>query len=369
MSMATSPAIGRRRFRLRSVLTTLGMLLVAALLILGVVSGRDAARLNHPLTAAALSEAELAQAAAIREAKLTVGDQIWPGFGPAPISFVLFNDQYEFLLGADAAPTGWEAVPDGLFAGRPYFRRPSVNPQAYAVAVGDGWAGSMTTPSRMNRDIFLQMRNDLPLGLGRLVPHAMIEINAPYFRSVMLHETFHAFQAASAPKRFAGWKTFYRGKERYPYGNAAFAQAWNEEGRLLSQALDEPDLARVSELAREFLAVRAQRREAVQADADLLSFERDVEWLEGLAKYAEIRTYELVEGVTLEESKRLPFWQTDVRRLESTLGEAESDLRFYLSGMAMARLLDRLDPSWKGAALSDGVYLENLLRAAVTGTR
>jgi hypothetical protein len=103
----------------------------------------------------------------------------------------------------------------------------------------------------------------------------------------------------------------------------------------------------------------------VKADADLLSFERDLEWLEGLAKYAEMRTYELAEGASLAELKQLPFWQTDFRTLAGNLGSAENDQRFYLSGMAMARLLDRLDPAWKEHALAEGVYLEELLQAAV----
>lgn len=365
MSAIHTPTVPRRRFRFRRVLAAVGALLISAALCLGVISGCDAARLDHPLTAPTLTDAELEQAAAIRQAKLTLGDRIWPGFGTAPIPFVLFNDKYEFLLGAEAAPAGWEPVPHSLFAERPYFRRTAVNPQAFAAPVGNGWAGSMTTQTRMNRDIFLLMRKDLPLGLGKLIPNAMTEIDAPFFRSMVLHETFHAFQASTAPDRFANWRDFYRGQARYPYENAAFKEAWNQEGKLLSQALDEPELAQVQVLVRQFLAVRDQRRTAVNANADLLRFEREVEWLEGLAKYVEILTYEVAEGASLEALKKLGFWQTDFRRLDGALGEADSDLRFYLSGMAMARLLDRLDPAWKEHALAEGVYLETLLRAAV----
>lgn len=364
MSVTPAPTVPRRRSRFRRALAVIAALLAVALLSLGLVNSLEASRLDHPLTASLLSDTELAQAAAISQVKLTTGNQLWPGFADAPVPFILFNDRYEFLLGTDVAPTGWEPVPESLFAGRPYFRRIATNPQAFAVPLDAGWAGSMSTLARVDRDIYLLLRQDTPLGLGKLVPHAMVRIEPGLFRSMLMHETFHAFQAVSAPDRFAGWRAFYRGQERYPYDDAAFRSAWDEEGKLLSQALDEPDLARVRDLVREFLAVRTQRRAAVSANADLLSFERDVEWLEGLAKYAEIRTYELVEGKSLAELRQLRFWQTDFRTLASSLGSPDHDQRFYLSGMAMARLLDRLDPTWKEHALADGVYLEDLLRAA-----
>jgi hypothetical protein len=38
-------------------------------------------------------------------------------------------------------------------------------------------------------------------------------------------------------------------------------------------------------------------------------------------------------------------------------------LTLYLSGMAQARLLDRLNPGWKAKAMQEKVYLEDLLRA------
>jgi hypothetical protein len=52
-------------------------------------------------------------------------------------------------------------------------------------------------------------------------------------------------------------------------------------------------------------------------------------------------------------------------RLEKTMGQQAGDLRFYLSGMAQARLLDHLSPGWQACAMRDEVYLEDLLRVAV----
>jgi hypothetical protein len=43
----------------------------------------------------------------------------------------------------------------------------------------------------------------------------------------------------------------------------------------------------------------------------------------------------------------------------------EGDGRFYYSGMAQAYLLDRLSPGWKQSAFQPGVYLDELLAAAI----
>jgi hypothetical protein len=59
----------------------------------------------------------------------------------------------------------------------------------------------------------------------------------------------------------------------------------------------------------------------------------------------------------------------DFARLETRLGHEAGDRRFYLSGMAQARALDRLAPGWRAEALRDGVHLEELLRKAVATAR
>jgi len=105
--------------------------------------------------------------------------------------------------------------------------------------------------------------------------------------------------------------------------------------------------------------------------SDFLAFERELEWLEGLAKYAEIKFYEIAASRSREApygryGAVLPFpLQWDFVRLEKTLGAQDGDLRFYLSGLAQARLLDRLSPQWKARAMQEDVYLEDLLRDSV----
>jgi hypothetical protein len=54
--------------------------------------------------------------------------------------------------------------------------------------------------------------------------------------------------------------------------------------------------------------------------------------------------------------------QWDFVRLGKNLGTEQADLRFYLSGLAQARLLDRFSPQWKARAMGEEIHLEDLLR-------
>lgn len=58
---------------------------------------------------------------------------------------------------------------------------------------------------------------------------------------------------------------------------------------------------------------------------------------------------------------RDPLAELDKQRLANQEGE----VRFYYTGMAIARLLDRFSPGWQSGALQEGIWLEDLLGKAV----
>ncbi len=295
-----------------------------------------------------LEKSEIITALAL---KAELGGRVWPGFDSAPIPIVLYNSKFEFLAGAPVPPAGWDKVVGDEIAGGPYFRRLASDPQSFAVKVDPGWAGRISTLDSMNA------RNPIKL--------------SPDLHTVMiLHEMFHAFEALEAPKRFAAALDSYKGEPGYPYDDKGFADAWLVEGAALAGALKAQDDLDAIAQARKFIEIRDARRGKVRLDVPQLEFEREVEWLEGMAEYAEITLYKLAAGRPgpapgTTFGTQLPWLlQYDFVRLEKQLGNQKGDLRFYVSGMAQALLLDRLDPDWKEQAALNTFSLEDHLRRA-----
>jgi hypothetical protein len=309
---------------------------------------------NSRIDSDRLSAADKEELAETLRLKSEIGDEVWPGLGSAEIPIILYDENSEFLVGEANPPPPWQTVEDDDFMGRRYFRRAAAKPQSFAVSLGARWAGSIGS--------FGYMSSRIPLKLGR-----------DFHIVLILHELFHAFQATQAPQHFRRAQTVYHSESHYPFKNAEFSAAWDKEGAALAAAIQAAEANLVSSRAREFLDIRDTRRARAALDADLLSFERELEWLEGLAKYVEVRFYELAAARVPESAnaKRrpegLPHLLGDLARLRTGLGQQRGDLRFYLSGMAQARALDRLSPDWKSRGLEEELYLEDVLRAAIAG--
>lgn len=294
----------------------------------------------------------LAEALRLKQA---LGDEVWPGFGGAPIPIIIYNDGYEFLTGpVNPAPQPpWAKVEKDDFLGHPYYRRPAENPQAFAVDLGEQWAGRMTSLETMHRKM-------------------AFKIGPNFYAVLILHEVFHAFQATMEPARFRRILALYALERDYPAKDPAFAKAWTEEGALLAAAVKAEDRAMTLNKVRAFLENRESRRATLPFSFGAADYERGLEWLEGLAKYVEIRFYELAAARASDPAfaaykSGFPLWTWDFARLEKQLGSQGGDLRFYLSGMAQARILDRLSPDWKARFFRDGGALEDRLQALVQG--
>jgi hypothetical protein len=305
---------------------------------------------NSVQPVAVLSAAEKAELTEALRLKAELGDRVWPGFGRSSIPIILYSASYEFLVGEENPADSWEVVKEDNFMGRRYYRRVAKDPQSFAVSIGTRWAGSIGTLDLMNSK-------------------GLFKFTADFHIVGLLHEVFHAYQANLAPERFARAMAVYKSEDRYPYKDSDFASAWNSEGQTLAEALRAKSEAEARSLAQKFLHIRDARREQAALSPELVAYEVELEWLEGLAKYVEIKSYELAASSTSESASirygpGLPFYfQGDFIRLERQLGQQDGDLRFYLSGMAQARLLDSLSPGWKAKAMQGKVYLEDLLRA------
>jgi hypothetical protein len=196
------------------------------------------------------------------------------------------------------------------------------------------------------------------------------------YMAALLHESFHAFQGGAAEARLAQAENVMALEASYPY-DAARAE-WQAELNTLADAALAGTEAEAHTLAQRFLAERAERRATMGLSDELINFERQREWLEGLAKYAELsigRAAATADGYTPlplladdpdfnHYANRDRYWTQQFGELRRALNH-EGEIRYYYTGMAQAVLLDRLLPNWKERAFEDDVWLEDLLLAAV----
>jgi len=361
------------------------------------------ALVNHSLPTGSqvvdrLSDLEKARLAEVFHLRQTLGAAVWPGWSQANIPVILYNEEYAFLVGYPDPPSGWakvpgrdlrgdlwEVVPDDTFEGRPYYRQqlpaPDVTPEAFTVLVGERWVASMSTREWTRISLMNQIREDLPPLLQQVFPYrlALGVYSSDWHIAAVLHESFHAYEGMVAPKRLADAEVAARRNEaRYPWDDPALQDAWQVELDLLAQALRATSDEEAAELARQFLAQRQQRREENNLDAPSVDYERQREWLEGLAKYVELTIWRQAATAhgyeprpALADDPDFKDYTTFERRWSQEAGQIEQmaddegDGRFYYAGMAQAVLLDRLLPGWKARILGADVWLEELLSEAV----
>jgi hypothetical protein len=241
----------------------------------------------------------------------------------------------------------------------------------------------MTTLDLMRISLMDQFRQDLPGFLKPIFPYQLVTnffiTGSDMYVSVLTHEIFHAYQAAWAPERFFPAETSRSLDSQYPWFEEQTISSWETELNLLQSALKSTDSAEVHQLAEQFLAQREERRKTMGLPQNLIDFENNREWVEGMAIYveleswrlaAETETYQPVLAIQTDPSfyhyrKYNTRWNRAVGQI-TRMAKDEGDGRFYYSGMAQAYLLDQLLPDWKTLLYEDpDLNLEDLLEKAV----
>ena len=347
-----------------------------------------------------LGDEEKARLAEFFQVRQELGNDVWPGWGAAAGPVIVYNESFAFLLGYPDPPDGWlkvpqnesrggpwEPVPGDSFGGEPYYRQQlppgGQTPEAFTVKVGDRWVASMLTMEWMEISLTRQFRQELPSFLAPVFPYSFVAgqflRGSDGYVSAIAHESFHAYEGTVAPERLAdAERAGTRSESSYPWTDMAFREAWQTELDLLAEALRAETEPETVALAQQFLAQRELRRQSAGLTPGLTAYERQREWLEGLARYVELeiwRQASLAEGyepvaAVLDDpdfSGYVTFsrrWSQEIDQMRR-MADDEGDGRFYYSGMAQAVLLDRLMPGWKTGALDEDVFLEALLERAV----
>lgn len=338
-----------------------------------------------------LSSVEQIRIAEVAHLKNTLGNEVWPGWGDYDSPILVYNEAYAFLVGMNEPAPGWIRVPYKTPEGRiwervtgdfTYHRQPlpesGETPQAFTVEIGNQFAASMTTKDWTQISLMKLIRNDLPNFLKPIMPYSLFinKFNSDWHITGILHESFHAYQASEAYERLKAAENVNAFHNSYPWDNSEFREVWLRERQLLAKAMIEENTEELRLLVKEWLAVRKERRTFL--DADLINYEKQREWLEGLAKYAELKSWMLAADTQiyspLPEMKEDPdfnFYRNAEEKRNQEIRQLQSDLQFsetmfYYSGWAQAEILDRLNPSWKSKAFEPGVFMDDLLQEFCT---
>jgi len=353
-----------------------GTLVAAALLVWAFLNVPPS---SDPVVRDRLSAREVAILRESQALRRAAGDTLWPGFGRVGMPVQLYNDRFGFVVGM-AAPRGWDEVPGERIDGQPCYRSGGPERQAFAVRIGETWVGSLPVKETMDAETPRQLQARLG-PLGRLVPYRLFVVSTDQYVTLLLHEQFHAFQAESDPRRFEAAQAAYGAAAAYPWEQDGYRAAWLEEVTLLQSALAAAGPALCRDDVRRFLRKREERRRRFGLDQAQLAFERRIEWLEGLAKYAELESWRLAATSghrPLDEMRADPQfhaysgydaqWRTE--RMNMRIGlNLHGDLPFYYTGAMQARLLDSLRPDWKRDFIEGERHLEEPLGEAVAGPR
>lgn len=352
---------------------------------------------KHSDTVEVLSDADKSRLAESWYLLHELGDDVWPGWGQTDIPMIVYNEAYAFLVGYPNPPDGWVKVPagvqhggvwdlvaeDDLIGGQYYRQRLSdVTPEAFTVMVGRQWVCSLPTFDWMGISLTQNIREDLPSIIQPVFPYRLfirqLVSGDDQYISLSAHECFHAYQGMMAADKFAvaeNASAQYEGE--YPWEKETFQADWKMELALLAEALQATDPSQNLEFVRQFLELRASRRTSAGLSSELIAYEQKREWLEGLARYAELETWRLASitnYMPLLGTNVLPHfehyanfenrWSRELAQFQ-LMADDEGDGRFYYSGMAQAYLLDRLSPGWKTAASVKDIWLDDLLQAVV----
>jgi mannose/fructose/N-acetylgalactosamine-specific phosphotransferase system component IIB len=190
---------------------------------------------------------------------------------------VIFNDRYEFLICDKKTVPGWEFVCNNECLNKNIHRRITDNPQAFAVFTEDKWVASMSTKNTGNKHV----ANAVPL----FFPPQILIMDDEYYRGTIVHETVHAFQANNIKARFTELQQLHDVCKNY-YDNKEFNALLIKEAFYLKQAIFAEQYEDVLTCSKSFLSMREKRRTVCKMNNTDIQNEKDMEWLEGLARYA-----------------------------------------------------------------------------------
>lgn len=325
---------------------------------------------------------------------------IWPEYDEINIPVIVYNEEYAFLVGMDKPDSGWYKMPanehrgedwneveNDDFKGETYYRQhlpdPDVTPENFTVKVGSSWVSTLQTREFAEVSFYNGFKSELPPGIDLIFPYKifwnLIMGEAESYISGLIHESFHGIQGSTTIEKFSKAESIAWLSNDYPWHLYKNSEGWSEEAKLLMKAFESESATDASQYIREFINVRDERRKEAELTEEIIEYEKNREWLEGLAKYTELKIglvagespdYEPVTeikelGDFNNYSKRDTYFKNQLSEVPRAAGRS-GESRFYYGGMLQAMLLDRVYPDWKNEAFEEDIFLEDLLRNTIS---
>jgi hypothetical protein len=319
----------------------------------------------------------------------TIGSEIYPGWQANTVPLLLYRPLVQdVLLNAPHRPPGFARFTGHTALGNEviYARNDSTAKDI------DGQNTSMTLDSMrvlVVADQYSREREQIE-GTRRQGPEVMEKwlkdwgfTQSPYDEvGTILHEAFHVHQDRLAPHKNANEASVAHYPLLDPTNNALVAL----EAMLLRDAILGSDPGQRRQRAEEFVAVRTLRR--AKLDTASIAYENLNEFTEGTARYVQLRFMQLGERVTPVPEmyfhngftgyrgvlrKQLERRLDDLvnvaafrdNRFGNRFGGGPMRFRLYDTGATQALILDEFAPTWKQRIFAPGVYLTDLLAAAL----
>ena len=344
-----------------------------------------------------LTDLDKAEIAEFFNLQKQLGDSMWPGYGKAAIPVILYNKEWVFLVGCRNPPDGWkkvpnmnqcgkkwELVPDDKIVGWNYYRQridSNNTPQAFTVKVGEKWVACMTTIEWTRTKLENDIKKNMQFGQkDSLLLRKMVDImggNLDKHISMIVHESFHAFQATRDFNRLQESESTFMSHKQYPWNDVSFNKAWKDEFALLIKAFETKNESDAKQFIKQCMQMRAKRYLDAKFTPGLIRYEQLREWEEGIAKYLELSLWKFaalsslyIPSPTLKNDPSFDrykkFNQAMARELMTCRTQPQGDdSRFYYSGMILAFLLDRFYSEWKMQAFDRDIFPDMLLARIV----
>jgi hypothetical protein len=176
-------------------------------------------------------------------------------------------------------------VPDATVADQPVYRCVGhlvPVPAATAWEVDGVWSVAVPTREEFQQAIDAQLGKDA------------VQLDAANYIRAIVHEAFHAYAMTIIHGQVPDFGADVDEGEMIQHLAALpdLDQQHAAEGQALAKALQASDSPAVRAAAAEFLRLRQTRRAA--QDKEIAAYEQSVEWLEGLARYADVSTMQLI---------------------------------------------------------------------------